>query len=93
MVVAGLQRDVGRRSSGGYAPRLRIGDCHLLGVQPPDVVVPPLSDDAAVPDENAADHRVRHHSVTPQLRELERPAHESSTVDHSNRAHEPALSS
>ena len=70
-----------------------IGDRHLLGVQSPDVVVPPLSDDAAVPDENAANHRVRHHSVTPQLRELECPAHESSTVVHANRAHEPAFSS
>ena len=41
----------------------------------PDFLVVPLTDDAAVFDHDAADHRVRAHMPFPALRQLQRPPH------------------
>ncbi len=50
-------------------------DGHLFSVEPTEVVVPPFGDDVAVPNEDAANQRVRAHAPSTALRHFEGAPH------------------
>lgn len=71
-MVAGLERDVHGRSARAIARCLEGGDFGM-GLTVPRVV--PLADDAAITNDNSADHRVRRCLTPALLGEGERATH------------------
>ena len=71
-VTARLQGDINRRALGRFGQACeRIA----LRVQTADLLVPALTDDAPVLDDNRADHRIRRNVSGSAHRELQRTAH------------------
>ena len=87
-VVARLQSDIGGSTCGGNASRLGVCDCHLLCVQPADVVMPPFSNYAPITDQHAPYQWVGHHAPSATLRQLEGATHENLLSVHLSRTRE-----
>ena len=71
-MAAGFERDIEVRSGGVL---LTVEERIAFGVVLADFLVVPFADDAAVFDDDAADHRVRAHVPFPALCQFQRPAH------------------
>ena len=70
VVVAGLEGHEDRRSSRSLPGSVESDD---LRMRPSLPLVPALTDDLAVPDDDRADDRIRMRRPPPALRELESP--------------------